>query len=446
VQDFTADLEKFRESLYKVTPVALYRSVCTSCGDLPFLIGYKVQMGDSEALKAAMELVKNPAERNADDMGGAVRGGEALEGAAQMAANRAIRNGERETEATLATLNEVARKSARLGGQKTIVLVSHGFLVTDQQQPLLADTIDRVLRANMALQVLNSSGLLTAAEGGGMPFDDDTVPLTRSGERLQAASIMPDTRNAQANAPPPGMLGRRFPDVAARDYTMEARNLGAMTLRSLADGTGGEFVENSNDYGRALARLAAPPEYRYVVGFTPSKLEPDGRFHKLAVKVAGSGLTVRTREGYYAPKPGEGLTSAAAKEIEAAVFSRDEVRDLPVDVRTEMRQGEGSAAELVVHAEVDLRYLHYREEGARRWDDVTVVATVFDDNGNFLQGKQQVLKLRLKKETAARVEQLPVEKLESVFQLTPGTYLVRVVARSSAGEALAAASVPVEVN
>jgi hypothetical protein len=44
------------------------------------------------------------------------------------------------------------------------------------------------------------------------------------------------------------------------------------------------------------------PEYIYVLGFSPQKL--DGKFHKLKVTVKGpQKLTVQARPGYYALKP-----------------------------------------------------------------------------------------------------------------------------------------------
>jgi hypothetical protein len=52
-------------------------------------------------------------------------------------------------------------------------------------------------------------------------------------------------------------------------------------------------------------RTADAPEFVYVLGFSPQKL--DGKFHKLRVMIKGSTkLTVQAREGYYAPKPASG--------------------------------------------------------------------------------------------------------------------------------------------
>jgi VWFA-related protein len=77
----------------------------------------------------------------------------------------------------------------------------------------------------------------------------------------------------------------------------------SMMLSELTDGTGGIFFHNSNDLEGGFKRVAATPEFSYVLAFSPHDLKPDGHFHKLKVKlVNGNGLTVLARNGYYAPK------------------------------------------------------------------------------------------------------------------------------------------------
>jgi hypothetical protein len=76
---------------------------------------------------------------------------------------------------------------------------------------------------------------------------------------------------------------------------------------------------------------------------------------------------------------------------------------------------------------------------------VTVVAAVFDRDGNFIAGKQQVLKLRLRDETLANLEDGPSESLKATFNVSPGAYLVRLVVRSSVQQNMTALSRSVEI-
>jgi hypothetical protein len=195
-----------------------------------------------------------------------------------------------------------------------------------------------------------------------------------------------------------------------------------------------------------VKRLAAPPEYRYVLGFEPKDLVADGKFHKLAVKAASKEYTIQTRRGYYAPQRDEGLTEAAAKEIENAVFSRDNVNNLPVAMQTEVSPAEGMAAELVVTSNVDLQLLHYRKAGDRNCEDLTIVSTVFDSDGNFVAGRQQLLQLRLRDETLAKAEERKPETVKASFDLNPGTYAIRVVVRSAEQGTISATTAQVEIR
>jgi VWFA-related protein len=73
-------------------------------------------------------------------------------------------------------------------------------------------------------------------------------------------------------------------------------------LADLAYGTGGMFFHNSNDLRTGFRQTADVPEFIYVLGFSPQKL--DGKFHKLKVKVNGAEkMAVQARAGYYALKP-----------------------------------------------------------------------------------------------------------------------------------------------
>jgi hypothetical protein len=67
--------------------------------------------------------------------------------------------------------------------------------------------------------------------------------------------------------------------------------------------SGGTYFHNSNDLDEGFRRTAYPPEYIYVLRFSPQKL--DGKFHKLKVTFSGpEKRSMQAREGYYVLKPG----------------------------------------------------------------------------------------------------------------------------------------------
>src|ERR1700721_2642528 len=105
----------------------------------------------------------------------------------------------------------------------------------------------------------------------------------------------------------------------------QAASLQADLLAEVAAGTGGAFFHNNNDLGEGFKRLGSAPEYVYLLGFSPQNLKLDGSFHALKVSMKNAGpLTLDARKGYYAPKHLEDAAETARREIEEALFSREE--------------------------------------------------------------------------------------------------------------------------
>jgi VWFA-related protein len=96
---------------------------------------------------------------------------------------------------------------------------------------------------------------------------------------------------------------------------VDPRGLGAATrpadsMYRLANETGGRTVFNSNNFEVGLREVITDASAYYLIGYTPTRVEDDGKFHKISVKVKRPGARVRAREGYWAP---------SQKQIEAAV-------------------------------------------------------------------------------------------------------------------------------
>src|SRR5580704_11032785 len=186
-------------------------------------------------------------------------------------------------------------------GTRTIVLVSPGFLLSTDHRSAEYDVLDRAIRANVTVNTIDMRGLYT------MPGVD--------------ASVRGPTSSAA------GFLTQAAISEASEDDDV---------LAELADGTGGTFFHNDNGLKEGLNLLAARPEYIYVLGFSPQDLKYDGSYHTLKVKVGNlRNVTLQVRRGYWAPNHAVDAAEQARDEIREAVFSRDEVQDIPVDVQTE---------------------------------------------------------------------------------------------------------------
>ncbi len=86
---------------------------------------------------------------------------------------------------------------------------------------------------------------------------------------------------------------------------VEAR-AGRTTLKELASVSGGKaFFPNSEaEMIEAFERIALELRYQYSIGYRPTDLTSDRRWHRIKVEVSApfrSWLLVRNREGFYAP-------------------------------------------------------------------------------------------------------------------------------------------------
>ncbi|MCX6550111.1 MAG: VWA domain-containing protein [Acidobacteria bacterium] len=100
--------------------------------------------------------------------------------------------------------------------------------------------------------------------------------------------------------------------VDPRGLSMEPRLGDAATLYQLAGETGGRAIINTNDFSIGLGRMLQDVSAYYVLGYTPTRAEDDGKYHKITVKSKRSGVHITARQGYWAP---------SAKELEAAAVA-----------------------------------------------------------------------------------------------------------------------------
>jgi VWFA-related protein len=314
----------------------------------------------------------------------------------------AMSGGETLTFGSLNAIKQVIQRMATAPGQRTIMMISPGFFTMDPLYfPDKNEILDLAVRANVIISGMDARGLYT----------DPAFDVSSTGGRA-------------------GTGGRGGMSSLTRE------SMRSDILAEMASGTGGSFFQNSNDYDEGFKRLAAAPEYIYVLGFTPQNLKNDGSFHALRVSVKpSSGLNLQVRRGYYAPKRSDDAEETARQEIGAALFSREEIKELPVDMHTQFFRGDGESARLTVMVHLNLKQFKYRKVDDRNDNVVTLVYGLFDRNGHYLQGIKKIIELRLGQPVTVR----------TTLDVTPGTYLVRLVVRDAEGQLMSAANAAVEI-
>ncbi len=318
-------------------------------------------------------------------------------------------SGLQETRATLTALKIVVKRMAQMPGQRSVILVSPGFFVPTDLQATSSELMDLAIRSKVPISTINGRGVWTN-------------PVYDACQKGAEATTIQDK-------------------TTFRPLEAEAE---ADELIALGEGTGGS-VNLNNDFAGGVRKAAAKPEYLYVLGFSPQNLKLDGSFHALKVTLnSGEKVTLQARRGYWAPKHAEDPVAVSRQEIENAVFSRDEIHTLPVEMHTKLLPP-GAEGTLAVLTSVDLKQIHLRKEEDRNRNDLTIVAAVFDANGNFIEGKQKILQLRLRDETVKSLDQKPPVTIDTNFNMKPGAYLIRLVVRDNEGQDLTAENAGVQI-
>lgn len=409
---FTDDHSQLRQALEHIQP---YNSAAYSPTDCPHVDYYMadliVNKSDQQALNVAANDTLACLYASSKDL--PLFAKEAAQNMAKSAAMRVLRAGDSETRRALDALRDLVLRMAAAPGSRSIVLISSGFLLTMDHRFNETEIMERAIRANVTINALDARGLF------GVTGADASQPTMNGGQiefRIQ--------------------------------YESAAAFTSADAMVELAEATGGRFFHNGNDLVEGLHLLAAQPESLYVLGFTPQSLKDDGSFHPLKVSLRNlrnqGGLTLQARRGYYAPRHATDAGDEAAEQILEAVFSHEAIHDIPLALNMRYLKTGDFKAVLSVIASVDPKNLRFRKDQGRNNDNLTIVAGIFDGSGNFITGSQKIVEMHLRDQT---LEALSVSgiRVRNTFDVAPGSYRVRVVARDSEGRMMAAVNGAIQI-
>ncbi len=386
-QDFTADRAKLESAIKKI--MGRGQNTSTECPPMSFYEAYQIiEMEDRSAMQMAIQ----------DVIQCAMTPVQLAKPVAEGAAQRELAIGEFQVRQAFGALDGVIRRMSTLPGQRAIVLVSPGFFVSPSVHDS-GDIIDRATRVNVVINTIDARGLYVSSSS------DASNRFSPSPEKMEFLRTQDSAQNE--------------------------------VLEEVADGTGGLFFHDRNDIAQGMRQAAAVPEVSYVLGFTPTKMKLDGKYHQLKVTLVNKEKwSLQARHGYFAPRSESAPGATAEEEVRQAVFSQEEMGDLPIDCQTQFSKT-ANGPRLTVVARIDTSALSFRKVEDHNDDNLTLVTAIFDENGKMLQGEQKKIELTLKDATRERFNKEGL-KFESNFDLQPGNYLVRIVLRDSEGAQMAA--------
>jgi VWFA-related protein len=398
-QEFTDNRVALRKALLGILPRSVAGGGFHDCPEVSYYEADQIEnQRNSQAIAVATEDAVQCA-FNGDESKRAL-----AQPLAEAAALTALSTGDAESNYSYSHLNDISRRLSSMPGQRIMVFISPGF-IPSTLWPEMTELIDRANRNKITINTIDARGLYTPDVNGDI-------------------------------ADPPRFTGSTAGVLTS--YRVQAQFAQEEVLADFASGTGGTYFHNRNDLDVGMTQAGAAPEVSYLLGFSPQNMKIDGRFHEIKVTLTSKRkVSIQARRGYYAPRTIPDPEAAAKADIQEAIFSQEEIHDLPVDLQTQFFKKDANAARVAVLSRFDLKGVHFRKADGRSNDALTIVTAIFDENGNFVTGGEKILTLRLLDNTYERLSRSGLT-VKSSFEVKPGTYMVRLVVRDGEGAEMAA--------
>jgi VWFA-related protein len=294
---------------------------------------------------------------------------------------------------SIESLRRIVEFMAKQEGTRMLLLASSGFLsgTLEVEQDMV---IERALHANVVINALDSKGLYTTD-------------------------------------PPQGVMG-----ATARSFNQQ-QSLGTRpqestndAMNNLSNATGGLFFHNSNDLEWGFREVGMQPETSYLLAFAPPP--PDSKYHRLKVTLAkGAHGNVQARLGYMSVAAPAG-NALPERPIDHEVLANTELKGVPVQVLSQADKLENGQPVARLAFVWDVAKMPFRGDQGAHAQTVHLIWCLLDANGNFVTGKEGVVRFALTDATYQKVLQNGLT-ISGSLEAGPGSYRLRTVVSSDEG-------------
>jgi VWFA-related protein len=240
---------------------------------------------------------------------------------------------------TLDAMSQLALYLSSIPGRKNLIWFSGSFpisilpditgtlpdpfaVVADSEKEF-RDTVNLLARCQVAVYPIDARGLTNAPV-----FDAAT---TRNYSRNPARMTQD--------------LAKFASDTAAEHATMS----------EMAEATGGRAFYNTNGLTQAVATAITDGSNFYTLTYTPANPIRDGKFRKIKVQLARSGVNLAYRHGYYADDPDKGPPVAKGQPQQSKVADSAVSAGAPTplqNMRVAMMRGSPAPTEIIMKVAV----------------------------------------------------------------------------------------------
>ena len=330
---------------------------------------------------------------------------------------------------TLRAVRFILDAMGRIPGRKSMILMSDDIPIRREEPG--TQGAEQVLLGG---DVRNYGGWLqklteTAIRSSVVIYSVDTQGLQVTGINAADAVTSSIDRTGGVGGVPErsarlGMLS------TSRSRMLQDRREGSLQL---AQQTGGFQSHNSNDF--QLDRILDDQSGYYLLGYRPTEETFNRKFHHIKAKVNQSGMTLRTRFGFYGVTEEEANRSrpTITDQINLALLSPFGAQDLDLELNAFFanQKSDGSIIRSFIY--LNPANLSFTSVNGRRETPLQLHGMVFGDNGAIIDRVKRDIVLSL---SETQYQQAMRDGLSDAVRLRfdipakePGSYQVRIAVR-----------------
>jgi VWFA-related protein len=339
---------------------------------------------------------------------------------------------------TLRALSFIVGSMAEIPGRKSLIIFSDSL--PQQEQDITSsteqngqgdgpapDTNPRNFNAQLqriAEKAIRSSVVIYAIEAGGLQYTG-----------LTASDSLAGTPGNQMNA-------RISTLMSQRSRLLQQRREGA---ERIAKQTGGFMVQNSNSF--KLDQILEDQSGYYLIGYRPTDETFNRTFHHIKARVKKSGMTLRTRYGFFGVSEEDVAKSkrTTTDKVSVALMSPFKTQEIPVDLNAYFTSDKtGSMIRTLVSLSVKDLTFNETADGAQE-SSVQLREIIFGNNGAIVDQQTFNRRLSLPRDVYQQALREGITMSIELSLKKPGAYQVRVAALDVASSKVGSAGQFVQV-
>ncbi len=201
-------------------------------------------------------------------------------------------------------------------------------------------------------------------------------------------------------------------------------------LEQLSYDTGGSFFHNDNNLYKGIKQIIHRQSHYYILTYNTPSQKTDGSYHRIKLEISRPGLDISYRKGYYASREEVSFERRKKEDIIDALRAPGNLNEIPVTLSYNCYRNDTSTYGVSFLTNVDIRKLNFLNEDARHKNLISLVLAAYDENGNFIEGLEKTLDLKLLDSSFAGVLKHGLSSRVEL-KLPFGRYRIKAVVRES---------------